>query len=129
MNLLLILITNIILINFNQHYLLSYRYNLIDSLIKQVLNLIHPFIFLYYFYICIPVYTLYFKCIYPIVWVIYSNHYKYNINNLECLICYNIPKYIKFIKCNKPKDHYTCKECYEHPYYNRTKCPFCQIDV
>ena len=137
MNQLLIFIRNIVLIFFNYRYIVCYRYNIIDHLINSVCNLIQPLICLYYyFYIYIPVYfyiyiPLYFKYIYPIVWIIYSNHYNYSLNyyNLECLICYNIHKYIMFIKCNKPNDHYICKECYEHPYYNITKCAFCQIII
>lgn len=63
------------------------------------------------------------KIIYPLLIT-----YLYMFRKSNCIICYNTD-YIYYQNCNKPYDHTVCYKCYNHIYYDKSKCHLCQIKL
>ena len=111
------------------HLIMNNQYNIViyysKFYIKEYYNkLKNIFLFIYIFYYYNNLFYLFILSYYFI-----NQTYIYNSNKLECPICYSIQYHIKYNNCNKPQEHFVCKDCYENKYYNRNLCHLCQIPI
>ena len=99
-----------------------------NYIIRHILNTYYkPLLLIYYIVIYNDIFKFFLLYCY---WILsLDNGFTFNYNNKNCLICYNKSYYIKYIRCNKPDDHIICIDCYNNPFYDRTRCHFCQIYI